>query len=107
MPVFYSLLWVRYLCRRHLMKPDTRTAMADLITQVRAAIPFDSAVTELCADSCDGCSVKLLEFLGAELDNWQYRLDQGEIPSLGDLDKLARSSRKIYRVLQKNGVAGR
>lgn len=86
------------------MKPDTRIAMSDLISQVRSAIPFDSTEAELCADSCDGCSVKLLEFLAAELDNWEYRLEQGETPNLGDVDKLARSSRKIYRVLQKNGL---
>ncbi len=44
------------------MKPDTRTAMRNLIGQIRTAIPFDLPEAQMCSDSCDGCSIKLLEF---------------------------------------------
>jgi len=86
------------------MKPDTATAMRNLIRQVRETIPFDLPDAVLCADECKGCSVKLLEYLSSELDDWDYKLDQGEIPNFGDINQLARSSRKIYQVLQKNGL---
>ena len=87
-------------------KPDTRSAMQKLITEVRQAIPFDTPEAVMCADdsSCQGCSLKLLEFLSMELDNWQQRLDDGEVPNFGDLNKLGKSSRAVYKVLQKNGL---
>jgi len=45
-------------------KPDTRTAMQSMINETSEAV--------MCADdsSCQGCSLKLLEFLAMELDNW-------------------------------------
>lgn len=86
------------------MKPDTATAMRQLIKQVRETIPFDIPEAVLCADECRGCSMKLLEYLASELDDWEFKLDQGEIPNFGDINQLAKSSRKIYRVLEKNGL---
>ena len=86
------------------VKPRTTEAMRDLIRQVRVALPFDLQPIEVCRDECRGCSIKLLEYLAMELDNWEYRLDQGTVPNFGDLDRLARSSRKIYRALCNNGL---
>lgn len=88
------------------MKPDTRTAMQSLIDEVRNAIPFDTAEATLCADdaSCQGCSVKLLEYLSMELDNWQQKLDDGVVPNFGELDRLGKTSKKVYKVLKKNGL---
>jgi hypothetical protein len=85
-------------------KPDTRTAMQNLIDEVRQIIPFDTAETVMCADdtSCHGCSMKLLEYLSMELENWQQRMDDGEIPNFADLAKLGRSSKAVYKTLQKN-----
>ncbi|WP_245831896.1 hypothetical protein [Solemya velesiana gill symbiont] len=57
-------------------------------------------------DECKGCSMKMLEYLASELDNWEYRLEQGEVPSFGDINQLAKSAKKIYRVLEKNGIVG-
>ena len=84
------------------MKPDTRTAMQQLIVQVRASIPFDAP--ETCSDSCRGCSQKLLEFLDTELESWESRLAEGESPTFGDLQRLARQSRKVFEALQRNGL---
>jgi hypothetical protein len=86
------------------MKPDTVIAMYNLIAQVRAALPFEMRGDQLCSESCDGCSVKLLAFLEQELDAWERRLHDGDKPNFGDLDKLARTSKKIYKVLKKNGL---
>jgi hypothetical protein len=85
-------------------KPDTRTAMYRLIEQIRRAIPFDLSENERCGEHCQGCSSKLLIYLETELDEWQIRLADGVIPNFGDLDRLARSSRKIHRILQQNGL---
>ena len=86
------------------MKPDTSTAMRRLIAQVREAIPFDAPDSHVCAGTCDGCSMKLLNFLDAELQDWGRRLDAGERPNLGEVSHLARTSRKVYAVLERNGL---
>lgn len=85
-------------------KPDTRTAMGQLIADIRAAIPV--ADPQVCTGQCDGCSLKLIEFLAGELADWERRLAAGEQPRLGDLSALARTARKVHAVLQRNGVVG-
>ncbi|WP_293268133.1 hypothetical protein [Neptunomonas sp.] len=84
------------------MKPNATTAMEALIEEVRFTIPFELPVSDLCSGICTGCSKKLIDFLDIEIGEWEQRLQQGEKPGLGDIDKLAKTSRKIYRVLQKN-----
>jgi hypothetical protein len=78
------------------------TAMEQLIEEVRFTIPFELPVSDLCSGICNGCSKKLIDFLDMEIGDWEQRLQQGEKPGLGDIEKLAKTSRKIYRVLQKN-----
>ncbi len=78
--------------------------MAQLIGQIRRHIPFGLSGESLCGDSCQGCSSKLLIYLETELDAWEMRLADGVVPNFGDLDRLAKQGRKIYRVLQRNGV---
>ena len=86
------------------MKPDTATAMRRLIGQVRDAIPFGLPEARACTGVCNGCTVKLLDYLDGELADWEARLDAGERPNLGDLDRLGRTSRKVYRALAANGL---
>lgn len=85
-------------------KPDTRTAMAELIAEVRATMPFGAPEAVICSDHCAGCSKKLLEFLDTRVDDWEHRLADGDTPTFGDLHGLARSSRKIHKVLKRNGL---
>ena len=85
-------------------RPNTSIAMRELIAQIRDNIPFDLPESQICGDSCNACSLKLLEYLSGELANWEANLDAGDKPSLVDLSQLARSARKIHRVLQKNGL---
>ena len=87
-----------------LPKPRTTEAMRSLIREARSALPLDVSPEEVCLDECRGCSIKLVEYIAMEIDAWEYRLDEGAIPTFGDLDKLARSCRKIHRALQKNGL---
>jgi len=67
-------------------------------------MPFGLNADDLCGDACQGCSNKLLIYLETELDAWEFRLADGAVPTLGDLDRLAKQSKKIYRVLQQNGL---
>ena len=78
--------------------------MQQLIQQVRETLPFGMPESNLCADECKGCSLKLLEFLDMELMDWERRLDKGEVPSLADIQHIAKISQKIYKVLDRNGV---
>jgi hypothetical protein len=78
--------------------------MRRLIAQIRETIPFGLDDEQLCGDSCEGCSSKLLLYLETELDAWESRLTGGDVPNFGDLDRLARQGRKIHRVLRRNGV---
>lgn len=87
-------------------KPDVATAMRDLIGQVREAMPFDAPEANVCSGLCEGCSLKLLEYMAAELDSWEQRLADGEQPGLKDLSKLAKTARKVHATLVKNGLAG-
>lgn len=86
------------------MKPDRPAAMRQLIQQVRTAMPFDLPEANLCSGQCHGCSQKLLDYLDSELQYWEYRLNQGEAPDFGDISRMARTSKKIYRVMQRNGL---
>lgn len=87
-------------------KPDTQTAMRQLIEQVRCEIPFDLTEEAMCGDSCLGCSSKLLIYLEAELDEWEIKLANGSVPNFGDLSSLAKKSKKIAQVLLQNGLLG-
>ena len=78
--------------------------MTNLIHEVRAAIPLDQPVDDLCGDECKGCSVKLIEFVSAELETWEHKINEGVTPNLGELDKLAKTCRKVHAILEKNGV---
>lgn len=86
------------------MKPNTTIAMQQLIGQIRAAMPFESPEASICAGPCKGCPLKLLQFIETELDGWHYRMEQGEKPNLGDINKLAKSAQKVHRVLSQNGL---
>lgn len=86
------------------MKPKTPDAMAQLIQQVREALPFTVPQGYVCVDNCTGCSLKLLDFLDLELMTWEDRLQQGDVPSLADIQRMAKISLKVHKVLDKNGV---
>ena len=67
-------------------KPDTRTAMRQLIDRVRNEIPFGLPEEALCGDTCKGCSTKLLIYLETELDEWETN-EIIEVPLSVLLDK--------------------
>ena len=78
--------------------------MRQLIAEVRHTLPFDLPEARVCEGPCEGCSMKLLDYLEGELDDWEQRLNAGEKPGLAELSRLAKTSQRIYGVLEKNGL---
>ena len=72
------------------MKPTTTVAMASLIQTIRQSTPFDLPDAEICSGTCKGCSKKLLNYLESETDRWNSKLESGDIPTLGDINALAK-----------------
>jgi len=87
-------------------KPNTTEAMRQVIAEIRTRIPFDLPQARLCMGNCQGCSMKLLQFLDGELEAWERRLDGGERPGFEELSDLVRTARKVHRVLERNGLTG-
>ena len=85
-------------------KPRTNDAMRGLIREARSKLPLNLSPLEVCGDECRGCSIKLIEYIAMELETWEQRLDDGFIPTFGDLDRLGRSCSRIHRVLTNNGL---
>jgi hypothetical protein len=45
-----------------------------------------------------------MQFLEGEYEYWQQMLADEETPTLGDIQNLARSTKKIHKVLRSNGI---
>jgi len=80
-------------------KPNTKTAMQQLIAQIQQAIPQNLNEAQICQGECLGCSKKMLEMLDAEISYWQYT---DAIPSLKDLKNLENIGRRTYKILKRN-----
>lgn len=84
------------------MKPNTIDAMHNLIKEIQKTLPMDKVKADFCSDTCSGCSLKLVTFMSAEIEHWQFKLNQGMIPNFSDLNQLAKTAKKIQVVLLKN-----
>jgi len=80
------------------------TAMRDPIGEIRRVMPFHVPEARVCSGPCEGCSMKLLGFLESELEQWEQRLDEGEIPGLARLSRLAKTGAVSVKSL---GLIGR
>lgn len=85
-------------------KPDTKTAMENLIVEIRSTIPFDTPIDQLCDGPCTGCSKKLLDYLDMELEEKESLLTTGHQPALGEINRLKKTAMKIHGVLTQNGL---
>lgn len=87
------------------MKPDTRTAVANLVREAREKLPFQLSFDGYCEGRCEECAFKLLEFLDMDLSYWEHRLRRGDTPSLGDVHGLARDCLRVYDTVRAQGLA--
>lgn len=78
--------------------------MRILIDQIRTGLPFDAPESRICQGSCQGCPLKLLDYMETEILDWERRLEEGDEPGLADLSRLAKSAKRVKRVLDKNGL---
>lgn len=85
-------------------KPDTAQAMQGLLATIAREMPLYAPEAHLCRKNCVGCPKKLMQFLENTYEHWQYALESGETPSLGDIQKLAKTATKIQAALRKNGI---
>ncbi|MDO6562361.1 hypothetical protein Q4488_03100 [Amphritea sp. 1_MG-2023] len=85
-------------------KPNTQIAMRALIAEIRTEIPFDTPVERLCNGPCTGCAKKLLDYLDTQLEEIEADLLHEHIPTLGEINRLSKTARKIYAALNKNGL---
>ena len=89
------------------MKPRTDVVMADIIHKIKDTFPISLSEEELCGDTCmHGCALKLLDYLYMEVTGWEECLENGEIPNFKDIQKIAKTSKKIYKALEKNNLVG-
>ncbi len=86
------------------MKPDIKTAMANLIKEARAKIPFNLSFSGNCEGRCEECSEKLLEYLDIDLLDWEARLKRGDTPTLTELGRLGRACTEVHAIMQKKGL---
>ncbi len=87
------------------IKPKTNVVMLNVIQKIRENFPFSISEQELCAGTCShGCPKKLLEYIHMEITDWEQRLENGEIPNFRDIEKITKTSKKIFRVLEKNNL---
>lgn len=78
--------------------------MRILIGQIRTELPFDVPESRICQGPCQGCSLKLLDYMETELLDWEMRLGNGERPGFAELSRLAKSAKRIKKTLEKNGL---
>ena len=87
------------------MKPRTSIVMQNIIREINSTFPFTIPEETLCAKTCShGCPKKLLEYMSMEIDQWEERLKNGEIPNFRDIQKITKTSKKIYAILKKNNL---
>lgn len=85
-------------------KPDRATAMLNIIELVKRDFPFEDPNRQVCGDTCIGCPKKLLELVETEIQFWEYRIEEGDIPTFKEISQFAKLCKNIRRGLLKNGL---
>jgi len=85
-------------------KPDCVTAMKNLIIEVRNDFPFTVPEANICGISCVGCPKKLLEIVDTELCDWESKLSNEVVPTLGEISSLGKLCKNVRRGLKRNGL---
>lgn len=87
-------------------KPDRKTAMLELIKQVKAEFPLYEPSTFICGANtdCQGCPKKLLELVDSEINYWEHAIARGVIPSFDQLRRFGKMCLGVKRGLARNNL---
>ncbi|WCE30249.1 hypothetical protein PK654_02900 [Vibrio sp. SCSIO 43137] len=87
-------------------KPDCKTAMLQLIEQVKQELPLYESDTFICGPEghCIGCPKKLLELVDSELTYWQHSIESGNVPNFEEISRFGKLCKNVRRGLVRNNL---
>lgn len=88
-------------------KPDLKTAMLNLIGEVKRTFPLYEPDTFICGTrntDCQGCPKKLLEMVDSELCFWESAIRQGRTPKFDELRRFGKLCQSVQRNLNRNNL---
>ncbi|MDP6968604.1 MAG: hypothetical protein QGG88_05760 [Gammaproteobacteria bacterium] len=86
------------------MQPNTTEAMQRMLAEIKQGLPFGESEAHLCSGLCLGCPKKVMAFIEDEVAAWEQAMANGQIPTLGDLQQLGKTAKKIHRLMVKNKI---
>lgn len=87
-------------------KPDLKTAMQQLIAQVKTELPLYEPSTFICGTNtdCIGCPKKMLEMVDTELCYWESAMKKGNIPKFDELRQFGKLCKSVRKMLVRNNL---
>ncbi|MCJ2377498.1 hypothetical protein LNL84_11710 [Vibrio sp. ZSDZ34] len=87
-------------------KPDLKTAMTDLLAQVKKELPIYDEDTFVCGpeSNCIGCPKKLMELVESEVSYWEYSVSNGHFPNFEEIRRFGKLCKSVKRGLSRNGI---
>lgn len=87
-------------------KPDRKSAMLQIIEQVKDEFPLYESDTFACGpdNSCQGCPKKLLELVDTELTYWESVIARGVTPDFDEITRFGKLCKNVRRGLVRNNV---
>ena len=87
-------------------KPDLKTAMLQLIAEVKQTLPLYEPSTFVCGTNtdCVGCPKKMLEMVDSELSYWESAMKRGITPKFDELRRFGKLCQSVRRSLVQNNI---
>ncbi|KJF82404.1 hypothetical protein C0W92_07435 [Photobacterium angustum] len=87
-------------------KPDRKTAMLSIISQVKEQFPLYDESTFVCGpdNKCVGCPKKLLELVDTDLTYWESAISRGETPQFDEIRRFGKLCNNVRRALVRNNI---
>ncbi|WP_434362331.1 hypothetical protein NF212_18905 [Parasalinivibrio latis] len=87
-------------------KPDLKSAMLQLIGQVKDELPLYESDTFYCGpdNNCIGCPKKLMELVDTEVCYWESAIERGIIPKFDEIRLFGKLCKNVRRGLVRNGI---
>ncbi len=87
-------------------KPDLKSAMLQLIEQVKDELPLYEPATFVCGPdgNCIGCPKKLMELVDTEVCYWESAIERGIVPKFDEIRLFGKLCKNVRRGLVRNGI---